>query len=402
MRFAVGGGAIALVCLSAFPAIAEPRASVNGWVAGIAGLGDEDFADRRQALGLRGQIEGDVRDEDVRAHVRLLGTTNENLGDDSKTSLVREAWVRGSTSEMDLTVGRQLFPEGKGDWIRPQAHFAPRDYSQLTPFQADQRLGLPAVRLDYFPTIETTVTIAGLLQDRGDVLYPKAARKLSESKPWEDDPVPAGLLRLEYRWDAWELGASASVGASPRPTVSVVNGTKQVETMGQRRLSVDGSYSPNGDVLRWDVAFISNDVGSRVGLPSSEWLGVIGYDRRIWADSMLNLQLIHHHSDLAALSSQPYLAAVEIANRRRSQTSRTDQSWVTANLRQQIRETHEIEVGHLQGEAGEAISFLRWTWSFRDRWQYSVMGLWARGSDDMAAGSLSPSTMLFTELRFHF
>ncbi|WP_259753667.1 hypothetical protein [Pseudomonas sp. GCEP-101] len=390
-------GVMACMACMAAPASAEPLVfykKVSGWVALDGATANQQFSDRRSVLGARGHLDAQLSVNNRRAMVRIELPSNDNLGDNTRTTAVRELWLRQSGERLDLTAGRQFLPEGRSDWLRPQGQFAPRDYTQLTAVAAEQRIGLPALRLDWYATDTATLILAGLRQDRGDLLPSAMVAPLPEDRPLQRSPKDAALARAEWRRGAWELGASYLDGAALYP---VLKRNGEVSIYDQRRLAADGSVNLDGDILRWDVAYVINDASAFPGVPGKEsWLS-LGLDKGVWSDGTLSLQLLHHRAVLPA-EGEPLLEAY---NQRLSQNFRDAQSWITVNLRQQFDAKHDAEWGHLQGTAGERVSFLRYGWGFRDGWRWTLQGQAAHGSLDSLAGNLSPDKSLLTELR-HF
>ncbi|WP_095144268.1 hypothetical protein [Pseudomonas sp. Irchel s3b6] len=372
-----------------------PQTKISGWVSLIAGDANEAFSDEKTVLGGRGHVDVQFTAGTLQSVFRAELPSDDNLGDNSSTSLLREGWVRKSGESYDLTLGRQFLPEGRSDWLHPQGQFSPRDYTQLTTVDTEQKIGLPALRLDLYST-ETTVTLAAIRQDRGDILPEAMVSSLSEDQPLQKDPVDAGLARVEWRNGPWELGASYLHGSALYP---VMDRRGEVSAYRQQRVATDGSVNLDGDILRWDVAYIRNDSEAYPGMPEQEWLATLGLDKGIWKDGTLSLQLIHHHSNLPDSEGLPLL---ESYNQRLSQNFRKRQSWLTLNLRQQFDGKRDAELGYMQGQKGENIGYLRYGWGFKDGWRLNVQSQFAHGELDSLGGNFIPEKIIFMELRHFF
>jgi tetratricopeptide (TPR) repeat protein len=393
------------------PAAPEPATknlTLSGWI-GLYGLaGNELFDDEKRTGGARLHLETkwDATDT-LRAQLALEAPSDRNFGDNRSGSVVREAWLRYSHPSFDLTIGQQYLPEGRSDWIRPQEQFAPRDLTQISVLNAEQRLGLPAVRLDWFASSRWTFTTAYVRQVQGDVLpnqKDSVLPTLPELTPLRHRPRNGGLARLEWRHGIWEAGLAYSNGRSVRPLLnfSLMQGLT-AESYKQERISFDGSINMSGKILRWDMSLINNDVDERSGLAPREYMFSLGWDTNIFTDTMFNFQFIGHKSNFYSEDLSPLFGQIQRANRQLSSQYESWQSWITVNMNYQMSQRHELEGGYLAGlQHRGAIGFLRWSWSFADQWRLSLRAQAASGKENTLPGSMHPSRMGFAELRYQY
>jgi hypothetical protein len=74
---------------------------------------------------------------------------------------IPEALWQHSGSWLDWRVGQQRINWGKADGINPTDFFTPHDYTVLQPMEADQRLSVPAVRVDAALSEGLTLSLVG-------------------------------------------------------------------------------------------------------------------------------------------------------------------------------------------------------------------------------------------------
>jgi hypothetical protein len=73
--------------------------------------------------------------------------------DDEVVTELREGYVELAFDHFELRMGRQIIAWGRADEINPTDVVSPKNYRLLMPEgQADQRFGVTALQLDYFPT----------------------------------------------------------------------------------------------------------------------------------------------------------------------------------------------------------------------------------------------------------
>jgi hypothetical protein len=389
-------------CIITTPAAADPSFSVDGWISTIIAAGSQPFRDDRVAAGLRGSLAAEGSDGPFKGRVAIQSTTNSELGNRTGASFVRESWVRYSGDSDDLTVGRQLLPQGRSDRIYPQDQFAPRDLSQLALTDAEQRIGLPAVRLDHYLNDALTLTAAYILQDRGDLLPKYIQDVLPPGRSLAEAPVQAGFLRIEWRPGPWELGVDAGTGANPLPAIELVNGVASSTNPAETRFAFDGTYSnAAGGILRWDVVRSLTQTDNLPGVASRGWFASLGWDHGLWSDATGSLQVINRYVDLPENTAQtPQTAAIAAENRFLLQTFRKEQVWGTAHVLQQIGDDKDAEGGILAGEQEQYGAFARFGWRFTDHWRADLYASAFGGKPDTLAGAIQPARRIFLEIRY--
>lgn len=395
-------GVSPLACEAQSQTQTQTQAQVSGWIGAYAITGNDLFANRNHALGARAHLEATASSSDLSSRLAIEGISDGNFGDKTRSSFVREAWVRHSQPSFDLTIGRQYLPEGRSDWIRPQNQFAPRDLSQVAVLGSDQRLGLPAIRYDWFPSAEWTIATAFIRQDRND-LVPIHGSEVPDLKPLERHPKNANLLRADWRHGIWEVGTALSLGWASRPLLRFQGPLLTADSYRQKRMAVDGSVNLNGDIFRWDMAVFFNDLNTLSGLATREQVISVGWDTRIFRDTTLSTQLIDRRAHFSTDVAEGVIGEIQQTNRRLSLQFKRHQSWSSFNLRHQVGHQHELEAGCLLGLKGdEHMGFFRWSWNFSDQWRLSGRAQFARGDNETFAGNINPSKTMITELRYQF
>jgi hypothetical protein len=80
---------------------------------------------------------------------RFEGNALRNVrGEGGRIRLVDAYW-KHRNGPLDLWFGMQKISWGKADGLNPTDFFTPHDYTVLQPFEADQRLSIPALRTDW-------------------------------------------------------------------------------------------------------------------------------------------------------------------------------------------------------------------------------------------------------------
>jgi hypothetical protein len=111
-----------------------------------------------------GSISFSVKDSyDLGSNDRLKldgGVLVEPRGDHGDVRVAEALWQH-SGSWLDVRIGQQRINWGKADGLNPTDFFTPHDLLVLQPLEADQRLSVPAVRVDAALTAGMTLSLVG-------------------------------------------------------------------------------------------------------------------------------------------------------------------------------------------------------------------------------------------------
>lgn len=382
-----------------------PSIDAKGSLSAIAWSSDPSIHGHHAGVGLRGQLELRARAGDWTGFARGDAATGSALASSNGRNRLREAWARYRGESYDLTLGRQLMPTGRTDVIVLQDQFAPRDMTQLATLDdVERQLGVLAARLDGYVSDDLTITGALMLQDQGTVLPRALGQALPPGENLASSPAAAGLLRLEYRGDGHEFAATASSGVSPFPGLSVDRGYARSVYPTESRLALDGSVSIGGDILRWDLVFATDDATGMPGFSRRRRAFALGWDRGLWRDANLSVQLIARRDDL----EQPQAAAVASlatlfqANSRLSQAYGGSQQYLTLTFKQRLRTEHEFETGLLLGNHEQFGFVQRWSWQLREGYALQARAQFVRGGDGVLLGNLGFRNYVFVALTHQF
>src|SRR5688572_13119365 len=109
-----------------------------------------------------------------------------------------EAYATWHAESVDLRVGKQIVPWGRADGINPTDNLTPRDLAVMLPFEDDQRLGLPAAKLDWVVLPEHTFTVFATPYFEPSVIpWPRSGPARVETRPDRN----AANTQLGLRWN---------------------------------------------------------------------------------------------------------------------------------------------------------------------------------------------------------
>lgn len=376
---------------------------ISGSVAAVAASADEAFYDERNVIGLNGRWELETRLDQVTAFARFEALSDRNLGENRYPAVMREAWLRYQASAYDVTLGRQLLPVGKTDVIILQDQFAPKDLTQLSLYDADQRLGVTAARLDYFPNELWTLSAALVYQDQSYILPTLVDEQIPRWEPLSEDPDVGGLLRANLRNGRLEFATGVTLGASPLPAIEVQDTGFTISNIDESRMFLDGTYSLDSSILRWDIVWHRFDAAQALGVPEERWSTSVGWDKNLWSNSMLNLQWIYRadsERDEEHLGNQQ-LAPVIFANRALLQSFDSRQYWLTSTLRQQVRAEHDLELTLIAGADDQYGIVQRYVWRPFDNVSTGIRLQYLKAYPRSLLGVLTPARHVYWELRYH-
>lgn len=378
---------------------------LRGSVAALALDASDVLAGKKHTLGVNGRMEVEAGlNSDLDVRFKVERSSSRDFGNQTRDHWLSEAFLRYQGEYVDLTLGRQYLPAGRTDLMTLQDQFAPRDLTVQGLEDSEQRLALPAVRVDYFPDEVWTLTAAVIRQDRGYGMPFAVRTMLPGLGALNHDPAMGGLLRAEYRNGAWEGALGLGWGRSPFSVFPLADAARPTEATfpKERRLSFDGTLTTDHGVLRWDAVYARRSIdGSYPGVSSSRWSAAIGFDRPLWADATLTAQWIYRNSG-SVRDVAPSLADLARINRAVSLEFQSSQQWATFSLKQALGDAHDLEGIVIAGNARQRGVVARWSWKVADSWGFGVRAQALSGRSDTLLKRLGPERQVYVELRRHF
>lgn len=397
-----------LVFLLMTPMVVAQGASdvrLRGSVAALAVGANDVLAGRKHGFGGNARLAVDAGlNPDLDVRFKVERSSSRDFGNLTHEHWISEALLRYQGEYVDITLGRQYLPAGRTDLMTLQDQFAPRDLTVQGMEDSDQRLALPAARIDYFPDEIWTLTAALIRQDRSYGMPFAVRHMFPEIGALSQRPAMGGLLRAEYRNGAWEGALGFSWGRSPF-SVFPLGGTgvpKAATFPKERRVSIDGTLTTDRGVLRWDAVYARRFIdGSYPGVSTSRWSTAIGFDQPLWADATLIAQWIYRKSGRVENVALP-MADFARVNRALSLEFQPSQQWVTLSLKQAFGDAHDLEGIFIAGNARQRGMVARWSWRVADNWGLGVRAQVFSGRSDTLLKRLGPERQVYVELRRHF
>lgn len=208
----------------------------------------------------------------------------------------RDAYVRLERGALDVRLGLQSFAWGRADRVNPTDVMSRRDYTLLTPAAEDQRLGLPAVSVDWAtdgntrllavlqsfrpsisPTIDTDSTLPQVA-DRTD--RPEVALRLDHVGDGMDWSLVAARVYDKQRWLVAVPQGDGTLGAMREHPLQQVWGGDWAATLEDYSLRAEAAY-----------AHVLDGRPSRDGGKSSNLFGILGVDRNFGQDASYNANI---------------------------------------------------------------------------------------------------------------
>ena len=345
-----------------------------------------------------------------------LRASNFAIGDDGGTHVtLLEAYAAIHFDKADLWIGKQIVAWGRADGINPTDNLTPRNYVALLPFEDDQRLGAPGIRLDAFLSPEYTLTVFFTpFFEPSRIPLPRAGRTLVDDVPARTLSNSELGLRLNKIGEGLDWSVSYYRGFSLLPD-QVLLGTGasgMIAALRYNRITVLGAdiarnYGRFG--FRGEVAYMAtaDDAGTDPGVKNPNLFWVAGVDRTFFANLNVNLQFFQRR----IRNYRDPLSIADAAERRiafensilggqadpitHGITFRISNKWFNDTLEAEL-----LAVANLTHDN----SFIRplVTHAFSDRWKGTIGAELFRGAAQTQYGSLKPNRGVFAELRYGF
>lgn len=325
---------------------------------------------------------------------------------------VLEAFALWRSDQFDVKLGKQIVAWGRADGINPTDNLTPRNYRIQLPYEADQREGVSALKVNYYPDTEKTLTfyLAPSFEPGRLPLSPQV-----ENISFLDrQPEPIG--------DRWPLGFKFDmVGNRVDWSLSYFRGYKLLpEWQATNKANtviwhypkisvfgVDAAVSFGRYGWRAELARVERDEPEVVGGFHSNWMLVTGVDRNFDDGLNVNVQLIVQRNDnvtdLASIGdpNKRNIASVNaILFNQKSEykfgsTIRIGKSWLNDTL-----QTELLAFNYFSPTTGYCRPLLNY--AIQDDINITVGAEFYFGKANTYFGSLKPMQGVFTELKYTF
>lgn len=316
----------------------------------------------------------------------------------------------------DLRIGKQIIAWGRADGINPTDNLSPRDFTVLLPFEDDQRLGLPAAKIDYYlaPSYTLSVVASPFFSPSRIPLPATPTVSFVSSKPRSRLSNTELGVRLNQVGEGADWSVSAFHGFNQLPELQVVARGPTGSSIGLHypRLTVVGAdfaqnfgrYGVRAEVAYGKLAGKPDaDMGSK--LPYLYW--VAGIDRTFLDNLNLNVQLfqrrIFSYRDPEAIASPEDRALAVLSSVINGQRDRISGGVTLRISNKWFNDTLELEVFAVLNTTRHD-RFIRplCTYAISDHWKLTVGADLYAGAPDTQFGALKRSRGAFAELRFGF
>lgn len=322
---------------------------------------------------------------------------------------VRDAFVGRRLGPLDLRVGRQAIPWGRADGINPTDNLTPRDFTMLSPDEADERLGASALKATWYQG-RLSVTGVWLPEFVPHVVpLPEPPGASFHEAPGDGRRRRWGV-RVDQSGAAIDWSVSWFEGPDLAPDLGVDDHGRvtlhhpRVRVVGGDAVVVAGRYA-----LRAEAAFTKtpDPDGSDPFVRNPFALVVAGVERTFAEYINVNVQYVgrfvrRHDLVLPALTLPERVAARQQAILT-SQTAGVQHGLTVRVANRWRRETLDAEIaaaGFLR-PAGYVVK-PRVTWSVSDRWKLVAGADWFGGSDESFYRLLRRNSALLKEVRWSF
>lgn len=333
---------------------------------------------------------------------------------DNKQNVLREAYVDARFGLLDARIGKQIIVWGRADRFKPTDNLTPRNFTLLTVEDDDQRLGTPAVNLNYrFGS--TSVSAVWLSDFQGNTIpidrRTTGVTVLNESVP---DGYRQAAIKLDHTGESLDWSASFYSGYDQNPDLSpsTISSTETVISLRNNRIKVfglDAATTTGRYGFRTELAYTvteDND-GSNPFVKNSYIYGVVGVERVLGETLSVNLQYLGRYViDYHTLNeiTDPVLRAIAsiqatISNQRARYsdgiTVRVSERWCHQTLDTELSGIYLLDQGDyaLRLKIGYAID---------DRWRVIVGTDVFRGDSDSFYGRLRDNSTYFAQLKLIF
>jgi hypothetical protein len=336
-----------------------------------------------------------------------------SIGRDGGThGRVIEAYGTWHGESVDVRVGKQIVAWGRADGINPTDNLTPRDLAVMLPFEDDQRLGLPAAKLDWIVRPENTLTLFATPYFEPSVIpWPKQGAARIERRPSRR----VSNSQIGVRWNQVAEGFDWSIsyfqGFSHLPSLVPTPQQGVVEARYDRLKVLGADFARNlGRFgVRGEIAYARTDDrrGDDPFVRNPQVFAVLGVDRTFVENMNVNVQVfarrVRNHTDPRNLADpvarswavQSAVLAGQLDRLNSGVTFRVSNKW--------LHDTLEAEIfGVIHARRHDRFLRPLITYSFSDRWKGTLGAELYHGRPDTQFGGLRANRGAFAELRVAF
>jgi len=339
--------------------------------------------------------------------------TNSAIGASGATRFVLlEGFATMHFSKADVRIGKQIVAWGRADGINPTDNLTPRDYTVMLPFEEDQRVGTPSVKVDAFLSQGHTVTLfATPFFEPSKIPLPAAAGAFVEQTPARSLSEMQAGLKLDKSGEGHDWSISLFRGNSLLPQIAPVAGGAVQQLRYDRITAFGADFARNYGRFgfRGEMSYIdtTDDDGTDPRIKNPYFYWIAGVDRTFFENLNVNLQFIQRRvrhfrgsESFADPLERSTVVQNAIFNGQRDHIGngisfRVSNQWLNETLEAEIFAA--LNLNHSN-------SFFRplVTYAFNDHWKGTIGGELFRGPDDTPYGSLKVNRGAFAELRYAF
>ncbi len=330
--------------------------------------------------------------------------------EDANDGALREAYLRLSLGQMDLRLGKQIIIWGRADRINPTDNLTPRNVTLLVPEDDDQRLGIAAVKANYyFGSFSLTgVWLPDFEPNTLPIRQPPPPLRIHERVPSET--LEQWAVKIEQTGRAIDWSLSYFNGFDLSPDLGITSPSDlmlehhRIRVIGADAATTRGRYNLRGEMA---YTFTEDSEGKNPFVKNPFFFLVLGGDRTFYEYLNINLQyfvrVVSQYQNPEKIPD-PFQQAVAI--QQAVVTNQLDRVQQGASFRLSHKWFHET----LEAELAGALVFTRREYvirpkviyAFTDRWKGIIGADLFRGNHRSFFGNLRDNTTAYAEFRWSF
>lgn len=336
---------------------------------------------------------------------------NDDIGNDSNQSKLREGYVNFAMDNIDIRIGKQIIVWGRADRFNPTDNLAPRDYRLLTTEDDDQRLGTTATKLSYrFPGIDLSVYWLPKFEPHGLPIAPDPGIIYTENVPdFDQNAIKLDRSGGDIDWSisyfsGLNLNPDFEIGAIGPSGLNIALTYNRIRVLGTDAATVIGRYG-----LRAEAAYTwtSDDRGDYPLVTNPFLYAVVGGDRTFLGYLNLNVQYYFRHVSNYRDPNEiadPLLRSVAIQGAVLARQLEEFEHGITLRIANKWRhETLEAEISTIYSFTYHDYAIRpKLVYSFDDHWKGSLGADIYRGSNTTFFGQLRDNSLIFGEIKYSF
>lgn len=330
--------------------------------------------------------------------------------EDANDGALRETYLRLSLGQMDLRIGKQIIIWGRADRFNPTDNLTPRNVTLLVPEDDDQRLGIAAVKANYyFGSFSLTgLWLPDFEPNTFPIRQPPPPLRIHERAPGET--LEQWAVKIEQIGSAIDWSLSYFNGFDLSPDLGITSPFNltlehhRIRVIGADAATTLGRYNLRGEAA---YTFTDDSEGKNPFVKNPFFFLVLGGDRTFHEYLNLNLQYFvravsrYQNPERIANPFQQTIAIQQAVVT--NQLDRVQQGASFRLSRKWLHETLETEVaGALIFTRREYVIRPKVTYAFTDRWKGIVGADLFRGDRRSFFGNLRDNTTAYVEFRWSF